>query len=118
MSKKRPLFIKAKEATSHVTKRLEATKYVSLKFIACNVICIYVCTFKLLCACGSFPSVFVYRKAHRKATESQKKHQKEVEQLEQELMEVQQAMDQFEQEADSQGDDVQLMDSQVRVICS
>ena len=33
-------------------------------------------------------------------------------------MEVQQAMDQFEQEADSQGDDVQLMDSQVCVICS
>ena len=50
--------------------------------------------------------------------ESQKKHQKEVEQLEQELQEVQQAMDQFEEEADSQGDDVQLMDSQVRVICT
>ena len=26
LGKKRPLFIKAKEATSHVTKRLEATK--------------------------------------------------------------------------------------------
>ena len=33
MSKKRPLFIKAKEATSHVTKRLEATKYVSLNLL-------------------------------------------------------------------------------------
>ena len=50
--------------------------------------------------------------------ESQKKHQKEVEQLEQELQEVQQAMDQFEQESDSQGDDVQLMDSQVSVMCT
>lgn len=45
--------------------------------------------------------------------ESQKKHQKEVEQLEQELQEVQQAMAQFEQEGDSQDDDLQLMDSQV-----
>ena len=54
-----------------------------------------------------------YRKAHRKALESQKKHQKEVEQLEEELNEVQQAMRQFEQEGDSQGDDLQLMDSQV-----
>lgn len=56
-----------------------------------------------------------YRKAHRKAMESQKKHQKEVEQLEQELKEVQQAMSQFEQEGDSQGDDLQLVDSQVRM---
>ena len=55
------------------------------------------------------------RKAHRKAMESQKKHQKEVEQLEQELNEVQQAMNQFEEEGESQGDDLQLMDSQVRM---
>ena len=55
-----------------------------------------------------------YRKAHRKALESQKKHQKEIEQLEQELNDVQQAMSQFEEEGDSQGDDLQLMDSQVK----
>ena len=67
-------------------------------------------------------SIFIcvfYRKAHHKALESQKKHQKEVEQLEQELNEVQQAMSQFEQEGDSQDDDLQLMDSQVKeyVLC-
>ena len=34
--------------------------------------------------------------------------------MEQELNEVQQAMSQFEEEGDSQGDDLQLVDSQVK----
>ena len=35
LSKRKPLYIKAKEKTSHVLKRLEASKYVQDMYIQC-----------------------------------------------------------------------------------
>jgi structural maintenance of chromosome 1 len=79
-SKRKPLYIKAKEKTSHVLKRLEASK-----------------------------------RAHKKAQEEHKKHQKEVASLERELEETRERAAQFEEEMEeqSQGQDMQLLDSQV-----
>ena len=40
MSKRKPLYIKAKEKTSHVLKRLEASKYAYV-YIHCTCTCMY-----------------------------------------------------------------------------
>ena len=78
---------------------------VVLGYLTCQT-----CTHIVLYIAVHYPP---YRKAHRKAVESQKKHQQEIAQLEEELQEVQRAMNQFEGEGGSQEDDLQLMDSQV-----
>lgn len=80
LNKKKLLYIKAKEKTSHVLKRLEASK-----------------------------------KAQTKAKEINRKHKDQIASLESELSDVTRLAEQFEQEVAeaSQGDDLQLMDSQV-----
>lgn len=82
LNKRKPAFIKAKERTAHMQKKLEAA-----------------------------------RKSLKAAKKVDETHQGEIAELEKELEEVAEHMQEFEQQLsqESQGRDVSLEDSQVRV---